>query len=106
MAAGACHTVALTSSGRVHACGQGTFGQLGLSGEENVDKPTEVRALSDVGVVQVSASRGCGLCQREFKWGVDFGIDTASEGACMLVTRLHGRSSVVDVLAVFHAPLL
>lgn len=63
VAAGACHSLTLTSSGQVHACGQGTFGALGLGLDPSANatedfgenKPTLqlVKTLWPVGVIQV-----------------------------------------------------
>jgi hypothetical protein len=40
------HTLLLSNEGRVYACGDGAFGQLGIGGYEGATVPKEIEALS------------------------------------------------------------
>ena len=55
VAAGINHTVFVTDKGKVFACGNGVFGQLGLGNKEHQNTPQEIKALSDQCVTAVAA---------------------------------------------------
>lgn len=40
------HTLLLSNEGRVYACGDGAFGQLGIGGYGGATEPREIEALS------------------------------------------------------------
>lgn len=53
LAAGAGHSVALSSSGQVVTWGQGNFGALGTGSEDNCESPAVVERLWAMGIAQV-----------------------------------------------------
>eukprot|EP00192_Tetraselmis_astigmatica_P000681 CAMPEP_0117695176 /NCGR_PEP_ID=MMETSP0804-20121206/27995_1 /TAXON_ID=1074897 /ORGANISM="Tetraselmis astigmatica, Strain CCMP880" /LENGTH=1085 /DNA_ID=CAMNT_0005509221 /DNA_START=121 /DNA_END=3379 /DNA_ORIENTATION=- len=72
VACGACHCLALTSSGQVYAFGQGTFGALGHGHDQNVETPMMIEKLWAVGVVQAAGenhSAALSVDGRLLTWG-------------------------------------
>ncbi len=60
VAAGAAHSLILTTSGQVYSFGQATYGALGHgSKEDSLDVPRQVMRLWHVGVVQVCEGPCC-----------------------------------------------
>jgi len=58
LVAGADHTAALCAGGRAYAWGQGTWGQTGLDGADNVCQPLPMCGVEGVEIVQVCLGRG------------------------------------------------
>ncbi|KAK9831792.1 hypothetical protein WJX74_009408 [Apatococcus lobatus] len=73
IAAGSSHSLALTGSGQVWACGAGRFGKLGHGSEEDQASITCIERLFPAGIVQVACgenhSAALGLDGRLFTWG-------------------------------------
>ena len=73
VAAGYCHSLAVTEAGRVYSCGHGAFGRLGHGDEEEQHTPKLIEALQEVKVVGVAAGSVHSLASTEagavFGWG-------------------------------------
>eukprot|EP00466_Bigelowiella_natans_P001842 jgi/Bigna1/41899/e_gw1.57.68.1 len=57
--------IALTDTGRVYAWGYGYYGSCGLGHNQNVQKPTLVKALEEERIVMVSTGEGFTACVTE-----------------------------------------
>ena len=49
------HTLFLSDTGRVYACGHGYFGQLGLGNNKNVKTPILVHSLTNKNIIEIAA---------------------------------------------------
>lgn len=70
---GANHTVALSSTGKIFAFGQGTCGALGLGSRRNRHTPTPINSLQAAALVQMAAgenhSCALGMDGKVYTWG-------------------------------------
>jgi alpha-tubulin suppressor-like RCC1 family protein len=99
------HTLFLTATGQVLACGSNDAGQLGDATTEDRDAPVAVEGLSDVVALAAGSSNSYALTAsgEVFAWGANrygaLGTGSADEDAHPAPQKVAGLSDVVDIAA-------
>jgi alpha-tubulin suppressor-like RCC1 family protein len=104
-AAGAAHSLAVTSDGAVYAWGFGSSGQLGNGSRAESDLPVKVRLPNGAGATQASAGAAHSLAVtsdgRVYAWGYDAQgqVGTGGERTALVPARVRLPSAVTAVAA-------